>query len=90
MIAHYTFDEKNGKTAKDTSEFGVNGTVYGARWTEGRIGGALDFDGIDDYVQIPNNESHPPNNLKTNDQGSISLWFKCDYVESGYYFVFLR
>ncbi len=80
LIAHYTFDGGNGIIAKDHSEFGINGTVYGARWTEGRIGGALDFDGIDDYVQIPNNESYPPTHLKNNDQGSISLWFKCDYI----------
>ena len=80
LIAHYNFDEINGKIANDTSEFGINSTVYGASWTEGRIGGALDFDGIDDYVQIPNNESPPPNHLKNKDQGSISLWFKCDYI----------
>jgi hypothetical protein len=80
LVAHWTFDEESGNIVEDSSEFGINGTVYGARWTEGRIGGALDFDGIDDYVQIPNNESHPPNNLKNNDQGSISLWFKCDYI----------
>ncbi|MHC4148287.1 MAG: LamG domain-containing protein, partial [Planctomycetota bacterium] len=50
-IAHWKFDEGEGITAYDSA--GDNdGTIYGANWTDGQIGGALDFDGVDDYVDI--------------------------------------
>ncbi|MEF8847971.1 MAG: LamG domain-containing protein [Candidatus Thermoplasmatota archaeon] len=80
LIAHYTFDEKNGTIAKDFSKYRVNGTVYGGKWTDGKIKGALDFDGINDYVQIPNNKSPTPKHLRNIKQGTISFWFKSDYI----------
>jgi hypothetical protein len=52
--AHWKFDETSGTTANDSSGFNHAGTVYGAVWTaDGKMNGALDFDGIDDYVQTP-------------------------------------
>ena len=45
----------SGPTAADSSGNGNNGTVGGAAvWqpTGGKIGGALEFDGSDDYVQV--------------------------------------
>ena len=47
LILHYTFD---GGTASDSSGNGRNGTVEGATATTGKIGGALSFDGVDDFV----------------------------------------
>ena len=53
-VAHWKFDEGNGTTAYDSA--GSNdGTVTGATWTTGQIGGALDFDGVNDYVKTANN-----------------------------------
>jgi hypothetical protein len=50
-IAHWKFDEGAGSTAHDSA--GDNdGTIYGAQWTSGIIGGALDFDGDEDYVDF--------------------------------------
>ena len=50
-IAHWKFDEGSGAIAYDSA--GNNdGTVYGAQWTTGQIGGALSFDGNGDYVDI--------------------------------------
>jgi hypothetical protein len=43
-------DEGSGSTVYDQSGNNNNGTVYGANWTQGRFGGALNFDGIDDWV----------------------------------------
>lgn len=46
LIAHYTFDEGSGTTANDSA--GSNtGTINGATWTSGKVGGALEFDGND-------------------------------------------
>lgn len=51
--AHYTLDEGAGSTVTDANG-GLNGTQFGATWTSGRVGGALQFDGLNDYVEVPN------------------------------------
>lgn len=54
-IAHWTFDEGTGTIAHDSA--GTNdGTVNGAVWTTGKIGGALEFSAVDhDSVVAPSN-----------------------------------
>ena len=55
LVGHWTFDEGKGATARDVSGRDNHGTVVGgAKWTKGIIGGALEFDGMDDFVSIPN------------------------------------
>jgi hypothetical protein len=83
LVAHWTFDEDSGNIIGDSSPYGNNGTVYGATWTSGVVDGALEFDGIDDFVQIPDNSSPPPFHLAALGDGSISIWFKFDYVPLG-------
>ncbi len=51
----WTFDEEDGAWADDVLGNRA-GEVYGAKWTDGRIGGGLRFDGEDDYVALPDNE----------------------------------
>jgi len=53
LIAYWKFNEGSGNQTYDCSGNNYNGTIYGASWTGGINGTALDFDGIDDYVQIP-------------------------------------
>ncbi len=52
IVAHWKLNESSGTTAADASGWGYNGTVVGASWnpTGGKLGGALQFDGSDDYV----------------------------------------
>jgi hypothetical protein len=53
-VAHYNLDRGEGTTAYDISGNGNSGTFGGdPRWTLGKYGKALDFDGSDDYVDIP-------------------------------------
>ncbi len=53
LVGHWQFDEGSGATANDSSGYGNAGTLTnGPVWTTGKIGGALDFDGVDDYVNI--------------------------------------
>ncbi|KPJ66746.1 MAG: hypothetical protein AMJ43_06965 [Coxiella sp. DG_40] len=55
-ISHWKFDEGSGTVAYDSA--GDNdGTIYGATWTTGQINGALSFDGVDDYVDVPYDHS---------------------------------
>ena len=53
LVAAYAFDETSGTTAVDASGNGRTGVVVGATWATGRYGGALSFDGSDDYVGLP-------------------------------------
>jgi hypothetical protein len=51
IISWWKFDEGEGSIAYDSA--GNNdGTINGATWTIGQIDGALDFDGVDDYVDM--------------------------------------
>jgi hypothetical protein len=58
LVGYWPFDEGSGTIAKDYSGNGNDGTlcngstcgVQGPTWTTGKVGGALSFDGVDDYV----------------------------------------
>jgi hypothetical protein len=55
LIAHWKLDEMEGIVAEDSAGDN-NGTLYGdPTWqpTGGAINGALQFDGVDDYVSTP-------------------------------------
>jgi len=50
VVTHWALDETSGTTAHDPVG-GKDGTLYGSPvWVDGQIGGALSFDGVDDYV----------------------------------------
>ena len=54
LVAHWNFDDGTGGTAHDSSGNGNHGTLFGnPQWTTGHLGGALDFDGNGDYVDLP-------------------------------------
>jgi len=50
--AYWKFDECSGNTVGDSSSHGYDGTRFGATWVSGYSGCALQFDGIDDYVEL--------------------------------------
>ena len=51
LVAYWPLDEGTGTTTADVTGNGNNGTLLGApTWVGGKLGGALDFDGIDDAV----------------------------------------
>jgi fibronectin type 3 domain-containing protein len=53
LVAAYSFDAGSGTTLADISGTGNNGTISGATWsTQGRYGGALSFDGVNDLVTV--------------------------------------
>lgn len=55
IVAYWDFNEKEGNTASDSSGNGHNGTLIGdPQWTnDGKYGGALEFDGQGDEVDVP-------------------------------------
>jgi predicted outer membrane repeat protein len=55
LIAYYPLDEGSGNTAADASGNELDGTVMGdPLWVAGMIGGALQLDGVNDYVDCGN------------------------------------
>ncbi|MHC4061167.1 MAG: LamG domain-containing protein, partial [Planctomycetota bacterium] len=71
-LSHWKFDEGSGTTAYDSA--GDNdGNIYGATWTTGQIGGALDFNGVDDYVDVDDDSAF---GFSQYDSFSISFWTK--------------
>ncbi len=52
LIGYWTLDEGSGGEAADLSGHGRTATVSAA-WTEGKLGGALEFDGKAAVVQVP-------------------------------------
>jgi hypothetical protein len=66
------FDEGKGDVAVDFSSKKNDGAIHGPTWTkEGKFGNALEFDGSDDYVEVPNSES-----LNFKNQMTIEAWIK--------------
>ena len=58
LVAAYGFDEASGTGVTDASGSGNAGTVNGAaRTADGRFGGALSFDGVNDRVSVPHSAS---------------------------------
>jgi len=60
LVGHWKLDEGSGTTAADSSGKGNTGTLHnGPTWrpSDGQIGGALELDGIDDYVEVPDDPS---------------------------------
>jgi parallel beta-helix repeat protein len=74
LVSYWNFDEGTGTTAYDSA--GDNGgTIYGATWTTGVLGGALDFNGDDGvYVEPSAGEASPLNMYNTD--LTISSWVK--------------
>ena len=53
LIAAYSFDAGSGTTLADISGRGHTGTISGATWSAaGKNGGALSFDGVNDWVTV--------------------------------------
>jgi hypothetical protein len=68
-VGRWTFEEGTGTTTADVTGNGSTGTLQGPTWAAGRSGGALSFDGVDDYVLIGNSAR-----LKMTTTMSLCAW----------------
>jgi hypothetical protein len=79
MVSYWKFDEDSGTTAYD-SVGSNNGTLTplpygdGPTWDTGQVNGALNFDGSDDYVSIPDSDAWA---FGTNNY-AIEAWVRAD------------
>jgi len=73
LVGYWNMDEGGASTAKDSSGNGNNGTLTnGPLWTKGKKGNALKFDGVDDYVNLTDQDYFSP---AVNDI-TVSVWVK--------------
>ncbi len=72
LVLWLKLDEGFGTRAYDQSRHLNHGTIYGASWVEGRYDYALNFDGVDNYIEVPDDASL---NMGTKDF-TVSLWIK--------------
>ncbi|MBW2973644.1 VCBS repeat-containing protein [Candidatus Woesearchaeota archaeon] len=72
MVLKMPFNINNATTAKDYSPFANNGAVNGSVWTAAGIsGGAYIYDGIDDGISVP-----ADNSLNLSENFSVEVWIK--------------
>ena len=51
-VLQLKFDEGCGLRAVDTGKFGNHGVISGASWVDGKVGKALNFNGVNDIVTV--------------------------------------
>jgi hypothetical protein len=62
----------------DLSGFGNNGIMRGdSKWVEGVVGKAVDFDGVDDYIEVPDSES-----LHITDEFTAIVWGNVTWLDT--------
>ena len=71
IVGLWLFDESSGKTAKDSSKKGNDGEIMNnPKSVAGKFGKALEFDGKDDYVAVPDNDTLDVTNV------TLAAWVK--------------
>ncbi|MBN2018875.1 MAG: S8 family serine peptidase [Sedimentisphaerales bacterium] len=76
-VAWWKFDEGEGTIAHDSAGDNDGNLINGPVWTTGTIGGGLMFDGVDDYVEVPYNDSLGPGYI------TMSAWVQPDIISRG-------
>lgn len=71
-----SYNNSDGAVIVDLSKYGNNGTLYvgadySGKYTNGKFGGAFEFDGIDDYVIVSDDTS-----LDISNKITIGLWIR--------------
>ncbi|TYP79842.1 LamG-like jellyroll fold domain-containing protein [Paenibacillus methanolicus] len=74
LLLHYTFDGEGDAAWKDASGHGNDGTLHGgaARNAYGKTGGALDLNGTDGYLQLPDGLLADQHNV------TVAAWVNAD------------
>ncbi len=86
LVSYWNFNKANmqGETVKDV--WGENdGTIKGdPKAVEGKFGEALEFDGDEDLVEVPDSES-----LQIDNAGAIEMWLKIAEIQK-YQGIFIK
>jgi alpha-tubulin suppressor-like RCC1 family protein len=79
LVGWWKLDEAAGDIAADSSGYGNDGTLIGGpQWVDGVEGGAIELDGIDDYIDCGNDAS-----LDMTAEITIAAWVKTNDAANG-------
>ena len=74
LVGWWRLDEGTGTMAYDSSGLGNNGTLRGGpKWVAGVAGQALQFDGVDDFVEVPDDQS-----LRVYNEVTVMAWINAE------------
>ena len=77
VVGMWHLDEESGTTIYDHSNNSNDGEMKnGPHWVAGIHGTAIEFDGVDDYIEVPHNESLNVGNKSF----TIEFWMKRDDI----------
>ena len=86
LVAAFGFEEGSGTTASDASGRGNHGVASGAAWTAtGRHGGALSFDGVDDWLTVADSSS-----LDLSTAMTLEAWVNPDAISRPWQTLFMK
>jgi len=79
LVGWWQLDDNEGTRAVDSSGYYYNGTLMnGPQWAYGQIEGALQFDGIDNYVNLPVGPL-----ISTLHESTMAIWVNFSGPEGG-------
>jgi hypothetical protein len=74
LVGWWRLDEGTGTVASDLSGYGNDGTLQSdPQWVNGKYGMALQFDGVDDYVEIPHADI-----LTVDNEVTVMAWINAE------------
>ncbi|MBN2314541.1 MAG: LamG domain-containing protein, partial [Sedimentisphaerales bacterium] len=79
LVGWWRLEDGSGTVAKDSSNYGNDGTlVNGPTWVTGKWGGALKFNGVDQWVEAPHNET-----LTVDTEVTVMAWINTERYKGG-------
>lgn len=83
LVGYWKFNEGSGTAINDSRVLDENNhaTVYGPDWAAGKYGQAMSFDGVSDYVYVPDADK-----LDLTTQGTVEFWVYAEPASQGYLF----
>jgi len=83
LVAYWTFNEQTGSIVYDSTENHHDGEIFSATRVAGKVGNALDFDGVDDFVSVENYINQAPSQICNLNKGTISCWINYEDIYNG-------
>jgi hypothetical protein len=77
LVGYWNFNEGKGNICLDKSGCRNDGLINGSIWTKGKVGKALIFDGIDDYIEIQDD-----NSLDLTNNITVSAWINASSIQN--------
>lgn len=93
LVAHYAFDDRSGSLLRDRSRKRNHATISGATWVAGKKTPALHFDGINDFVKMPEGGIFTGLSTtmavlaKSDNHSALQFIIGCRYTNLGFYII---